>query len=354
MSRQLKLPYYAQAALLLIGLYVFISMLVQMQDIILPIIYATITAILLSPGVNFLIRKKINHSLSIVIVLVGALLAMVVIVLLLSSPISNLTDAWPQLVIKFTDFFNQTIFWAADYFGISYQKINTAVLNARSEILNNSSSAIGLTITTMSGFLSTLFLTPVYIFMVLFYKNHLLRFIHKLFVEKHQEKLTKILHETKYIIQGYLVGLFFEFVIVAILNTIGLFILGIDYAIMLGIGLALLNVIPYLGGLIGVGILMIIALVTKSPVHVVYVFVMYNVIQLIDNNYIVPKIIGEKVKLNAFVSLVTVIAGAALWGIPGMFLSIPLTAILKIIFDHTDQLKPWGFLFGNAMEGKEN
>jgi predicted PurR-regulated permease PerM len=325
-------------------------MLVQMQDIILPIIYATITAILLSPGVNFFIRKKVNPSLSIVIVLVGAILVIAMIVLLLSSPINNLTDAWPQLVAKFTAFFNQTIFWAADYFNISYEKINAGVLKAKSEMINNSGSAIGITITTMSGFFSTLFLTPVYIFMVLFYKNHILRFIHKLFAEKHQEKLTKILHETKYIIQGYLVGLFFEFVIVSVLNTIGLFILGIDYAIMLGIALALLNVIPYLGGIIGVGILMIIALVTKTPIYVLYVFVMYNVIQLIDNNYIVPKIIGEKVKLNALVSLVTVIAGAALWGIPGMFLSIPLTAILKIVFDHTEQLKPWGFLFGNAME----
>jgi len=83
-------------------------------------------------------------------------------------------------------------------------------------------------------------------------------------------------------------------------------------------------------------------------VYVLYVVVLYSVIQFVDNNYIVPKIVGSKVKLNAFVSVVAVIAGAALWGIPGMFLSIPIVAVLKLIFDRIDSLKPWGFLLGDT------
>jgi predicted PurR-regulated permease PerM len=92
-----------------------------------------------------------------------------------------------------------------------------------------------------------------------------------------------------------------------------------------------------------------IALVTKSPVYVFYVVALYTVIQFIDNNIIVPRIVGSKVKLNALVSLFVVIAGAALWGIPGMFISIPITAIAKVIFDRIDSLKPWGFLLGDTM-----
>ena len=96
-------------------------------------------------------------------------------------------------------------------------------------------------------------------------------------------------------------------------------------------------------------IIMAIALITKSPVYMLYVGALYLLIQLIDNNYIVPKVIGSKVKLNALVSLLAVILGAALWGIPGMFLSIPLMAILKLIFDRIEPLKPWGFLLGDTM-----
>jgi predicted PurR-regulated permease PerM len=147
-----------------------------------------------------------------------------------------------------------------------------------------------------------------------------------------------------------LVGLVIEFVIVAILNSIVLLLLGIDYAILLGIIGALLNVIPYIGGLVGVAIPMMIALVTKeSSWYALYVLIGYYIIQLIDNNYLVPYIVASKVKINALFSVIVVIAGNALWGVPGMFLSIPLLAIVKLIFDHIEPLKPWGFLLGDTM-----
>jgi predicted PurR-regulated permease PerM len=95
---------------------------------------------------------------------------------------------------------------------------------------------------------------------------------------------------------------------------------------------------------------MIVALVTKSsPMFALYVMAAYYIIQLIDNNYIVPKIVASKVKINALFSIIVVLAGNALWGIPGMFLSIPLLAIVKLLFDHIEPLKPWGFLLGDTM-----
>ena len=135
----------------------------------------------------------------------------------------------------------------------------------------------------------------------------------------------------------------------ATLNTTALLILGIEYALLLGIIGALLNVIPYIGGLVAVAIPMIVALATKSSLVCVYILIIYYIIQLIDNNYIVPKIVASKVKINALFSIIVVIAGNALWGIPGMFLSIPLLAIVKLIFDHIEPLKPWGFLLGDTM-----
>jgi predicted PurR-regulated permease PerM len=95
---------------------------------------------------------------------------------------------------------------------------------------------------------------------------------------------------------------------------------------------------------------MIVALLTKdSSSYILYVGLLYLVVQLIDNNYLVPKIVGSKVKLNALVSIVAVITGGALWGIPGMFLAIPLTAIIKLIFDSMPGMKPWAFLLGDTM-----
>jgi predicted PurR-regulated permease PerM len=95
---------------------------------------------------------------------------------------------------------------------------------------------------------------------------------------------------------------------------------------------------------------MMVALATKeSGWYVVYVLVALYIIQLVDNNFIVPKIVASKVKINALFSIIVVFVGNAIWGIPGMFLSIPMLAVLKLIFDHIEPLKPWGFLLGDTM-----
>jgi predicted PurR-regulated permease PerM len=344
----MKFPFYAKISLLLIGLYVLISMLHTAQGIILPIIYSIIIAISISPMVNYLISKKINRAVAIGSVLSITILILVALIALLSSQASLLSRAMPQLTIKFQTLFSETINWVSCSFNISEQKINDWINNGKDEWINNSGSAISSTLTTVGGFLSVVFLTPVYIFMILMYQTHLVAFIHKLFGADNDTNISDMLIKTKTIVQGYLVGLFLEFSIVATLNAVCLMILGIDYAILFGILGALLNVIPYIGGMIAVLLFMLIAFITKSPVYALYVLGLYSVIQFTDNHYIVPKIIGSKVKLNALICMIAVIMGAALWGIPGMFLSIPLTAILKLIFDNIDSLKPWGFLLGDT------
>lgn len=344
-----NLPVYAKSALLLVGFYVFFSVLSIGQEIILPLIYAGIIAISLSPAVGWFISKKIGRALSILIVLTIATLIIASFVVLLCSQASLLSEAWPTLTTKFQALLNQGIGWASDSFGISSRKINAWIADTKSDIIDNSGSAIGLTLTTVGGVLATALLTPVYVFMILFYQPHLIEFTHRICGDNNDEKVSEILTETKGIIQSYLVGLFAEFAIIATLNSMGLLLLGIEYALLLGILGALLNIVPYLGGLVAMVLFMVVALITKSPIFVLYVAGLYGVIQLIDNNYIVPRIIGSKVKLNALVSLLAVILGAALWGIPGMFLSIPLMAILKLIFDRIEPLKSWGFLLGDTM-----
>jgi len=186
--------------------------------------------------------------------------------------------------------------------------------------------------------------------MLLFYHPLLIDFVHKLFGTGNQSRVSEVVSQTKTVIQRYLIGLIIETAIIAALETVTLLILGIEYAILLGIIGALLNLIPYIGGLVAVAIPMMVALVTKtSGWYAIYVLAIYYFIQLVDNNYIVPKIVASKVKINALFSIIAVIIGNALWGIPGMFLSIPLLAIVKLIFDNIEPLKPWGFLLGDTM-----
>jgi predicted PurR-regulated permease PerM len=344
-----SLPHYAKASLLAVGLYYFVSILSILQGIVLPIIYAGILAILVSPAVKYLVKKRINRATAIAVVLVGALLFGVLVIALISSQASRFSEALPQLADRFDTLLNQVITWFSDVFNVRTRLINEWIATTKADLVNNSSGAIGNTVSTVGSVLATVILTPVYVFMLLYYQPHLVGFVHRIFGAENDSKVSEILTETKSIVQSYLVGLSLQFAIVAVLNSIGLLIIGLEYAILLGTLGALLNIIPYLGGLITMFIFAAIALVTKSPVHMVYVLAMYTLIQFIDNNYVSPKIVGSKVRLNALVSFIAVIAGAALWGIPGMFLSIPLTAVVKLILDRIESVKSWGYLLGDTM-----
>jgi len=349
-DNQLQIPFYAKASLFLIGLIAFVAILYIAQGIILPLVFAIIIAIVLHPVVNFFVRIKINRIVAIIFTLLLMSVVLFGFFALLFSQASQFSDTWPQLVDKFTETLNQAISGLSGYLDINPQKIHDWITKTKDEFLNVSNETIGQTLLSAGGVIMILFLIPVYVFLLLFYHPLIIEFIHRLFRADHQSQVKEIVTQTKKVIQHYLVGLVIEAVMVAIMDASVLLILGVDYAILLGIIGCMLNVIPYIGGIVAVALPMIVALATKSSAwYPMYVLIGYYIVQLIDNNYIVPYIVASKVKINALFSIIVVFIGNALWGIPGMFLSIPLIAIVKLIFDHIDSLKPWGFLMGDTM-----
>lgn len=342
-------PAYLKLSQIVIGLVAFFYALYVGREVILPLLYAIIFAILLNSAVEFLCAKGINRVLAIALTLVLALGLAFGLIYFIVSQILNFADAFPMLRDRFVTLSRDILSWASGSFGIRTTMINTWLDTAKEQTMSNSPQMIGRTIGSITGAFVLIFLMPIYIFMVLFYKPLLLDFISRLFPRERHETIAEVLTETKLLTQSYLLGLMVEMVIIAALNSAALLLLGIQYAVLLGIIGALLNLIPYIGGLIAISLPVLMALATKEPVYALYIIGVYSLIQLIDNNFIVPKIVASKVRINALVSIVVVLAGGALWGVAGMFLSIPLTAIVKVIFDRVEPLKPFGFLLGDTM-----
>lgn len=349
MSKE-SLPFYAKASLILVGIFVFISMMFIAKPIILPVLYACFIAILLEPVVRYLVKKGFNRALAALVVLIIAISILAGIVAFLSSQASKLEAAWPELNLRIQELIRTITDFLSQQFDLSSTEVDAYIEQMQQEIINNGRSKIGVTLTVFGRIFSAVILTPVYTFMLLYYEPHILAFVHKLFNRAYDKKVTDVLANTKSLVQHYLLGLSIEIGILAVLNTLGLLLVGIDYAILLGVTGAFLNLIPYLGGLIAVTTYTFVALLTKSPVHVLYVIGIYSVIQFFDNNFVVPKILGSKVKLNALVSFFAVIAGAALWGIPGMFLAIPILGIVKLILDVSPSLSHWGAFLGEPVK----
>ncbi len=319
------------------------------KEIVVPLLYAGVFAILLNPVVNKLHAWGLNRVLSIFVVVVMAFLLLAILIYFLSMQIAQFTDTLPQFKEKFTLLFREVMGWVSQTFNIKNSEVKESIEQMKDQGLSNGGSVIGRALAALGGVFVIVFLMPVYIFMILFYKPLLLDFIAQLFTHDKHGAVVEVLEETKTVIQGYLVGLSVEASIVAVMNSAVLLLIGVPYAVLLGVLGALLNVIPYIGGLVAMILPVLVALSTMEPVTALFVIGAYVAVQFIDNNVIVPRIVASKVKLNALMSIIVVLLGGALWGIAGMFLAIPLTAIIKVVLDRIEPLKPFGFLLGDTM-----
>lgn len=353
METKVLLPYYLKCSQIILGLLGFFYIMYIGHDIVVPIIFSTIIAILLNPLVNFLSRK-LNRIISIFIAILVAMALVAGLFYFIGSQLAMFSESFPLLKLKFTNYFADAIAWVSDTFNISTPKIKAWIAKTKSQGMEGGSSFIGQTLVSVTGALVVVLLIPVYVFLIILYKSLLLDFIAMCFSSSKHNTVTEVLLETRKLIQSYLIGLLLEAALVATLNSVGLLIIGVDYAILLGIIGAILNLIPYIGGIIAISLPMIMAITTQSPGAALAVLILYLVVQILDNNLFVPKIVASKVKINALVSIIVVLIGGALWGVGGMFLSIPLTAIIKVICDRVDGLKPLGFLLGDTMSTSGN
>lgn len=343
-------PAYARFSIILMGTISLIAILYIGKTIIVPLIFATIIAILLNPVVNFLTKKKINRALAITLSVLAALVVIIGLIYFIASQASLLSDSFPLFKKRFNEITYDVINWISTNLNIRKSNILYWISDSRKKLMSNSTPVIGDAFLTAGEAIGLVVLMPVYVFMILLYKPLLMEFLIRL-GSKRNKLVTDVLDQTKSLIQSYLIGLLIEAAIVATLNSVGLTILGIQYAILFGVISALLNMIPYIGIILATIMPMLMAIATKEPIYALWVLLLYLLVQFIDNNFIVPRIVASKVQVNALISIIVVLIGGALWGIAGMFLALPLTAILKVIFDRVPELKPFGYVIGDDQPG---
>lgn len=339
-------PFYHQFSHALLALAILTVAIYFGQDILVPLVMAGLLAVLLRPVENFFLRLGIPKVVAISLAVFLAVVVLAGLAVLLSMQLADFADDWPKLKRNVNDFYRDARRWIRREYKVSYRQQEQYLQKAQSQTLDTLQGPE--TLGMVTGPLGTLILLPIYIFLLLYYRTMLMHFLVVLFAEEHTAKVHEVMKEIKAVIQSYMVGLVLETACVATLNSVGLLILGVQYAVLLGIMAAFLNLVPYIGGLVATVLTVMVAFINNpDPEILVGVVGVFLVVQFIDNNFLVPVIIGSKVKINALVSIVAVLIGGALAGVSGMFLSIPAVAMLKVVFDRVDTLKPWGILLGD-------
>ncbi len=339
-------PFYIKFSNGLIIIVLLIFLLHVGQHVLMPIAFAGLVSILLVAPCKFLEKHGLSRGLSALISLLLALVFFAFIFYFISSRLYAFKQDGPEVMRRLTLVLQELRSWIQEKFHVSTDKMDNVIDSISSESV--ALSVFSSTFTTISSVFLYTILTILYTFLLLLYRRLVVQFFITSFTE-YSNQVYEVIMKTRYVIKSYLVGLIIEMLIVAAMNVLGFFILGVKYAFLLGVIVALLNLVPYLGIFIACLLSMLITFTTNSSGTVLGVAIVVVIVHLVDSNVLFPKIVGSKVKMNALATIFGVIVGETLWGIPGMFLAIPIIAILKVVFEATEGVKPWSILLGDDL-----
>lgn len=152
------------------------------------------------------------------------------------------------------------------------------------------------------------------------------------FMPKYSEGILDSLSEANRIFSGYISGQITDAAVMAVLISISFLVIGIDYPFIIGIVSGFSNLIPYFGAIAAFLLAVSIALFSGSPVKALYAAIIVILLQQLDSAVIVPKVVGNKVKLHPVFVILSLSVFGSIFGIWGMVFAVPVTAVIKVIF----------------------
>jgi predicted PurR-regulated permease PerM len=343
----LKLPFYARLALILLALVLTCFILRMGENIFIPLVFGLLISILLYPLNKFFENKlHLGRGLSPLLCIILFISAMVSFIYFLAVQIIGFSSDFPKLRVRFMQMTSSLQHWLSYKLHINNSKQTDYINNATNGILGSVGHSLSNFFVSVTGILLLTVFVLIFTFFMLYYRKLLIKFVLFLFKSEHQVKVKEVIMETKSMIYSYVFGLLIEMAVLSVVNSIMFMVIGIQYALLLGVMSAVLNIIPYLGIYTSIVITVIVTLANSTGNMALEAGAGLFIIHLLDSNILFPRIVGGRVKMNPFITIIAVIVGEFLWGIPGMFLFIPITGIIKLICERVEGLETWSLLIG--------
>lgn len=318
------------------------------SDFLIPLFFSVLLAMLMAPVCRFFDRRGFHRifsalfSITILIIAIAGLMAIII------AQIGEFSQDMETIRTKFSELSVQLQQWISAKMGIGTDQ-QQEIIGKQSENLKDSSSFSPLSlISSMATFVGSTAIALVFCFLFLLHKEKYEAFFLKLFKHQDQKEMSGLISEIARVAQQYLTGRALSIVFLFVLYSIALLIIGIKNALLLSAIASILTIIPYIGPILGGLFPLMTALVTEdSSEPAIWVAIAILGIQVIENYFVEPVVIGGEVKLSAFSTIAAIVIGGLIWGVAGMVIFIPLLSIIKIIFDHLESFKPYGYLLGD-------
>ena len=318
------------------------------KNVLLPIVIAALLSFLLYPLHKKLTDWKVPRVLSVIISLLLIAAVITLISMLVSTQIKSLVSDIEGKGSKINEKFLAMQNSVSSHLDLDSTTVNSYIAEGKTKLMLLGEVAATGAVAATTSFLGTFALIIIFIFCFLLYHNSFRDFAFSLLRTETYEKANSLIVRVQKLVQNYLVGLFTVTCIIGTLNSIGLLIIGVDHAIFFAFLAGMLAIIPYIGITIGASIAFIYLLLTRDTALPAFGAAGIMIfVQIMESNLITPKVVGSKVSLNPFIAMAALLVGGELWGIPGMALSIPVTAILKLLLDARPQTKTFGYFLGS-------
>jgi len=353
-AKTLQLPPYLKALAVLALLIILVFLLVVGKPILIPLALGGFFAALFTPLSLLMERYHVPRVLSCTISL---LLMVAITAALLSFIVSNLigfSKDFADVSSRINTLTYAIDSWTASTLGYEGKLADQLDTEALLKLINENNSSLTSFAINAIGSISSLILIPIFMFFFLLYRDHLANVMVKLYPTTEAAEVKQKIGSLRRVVLNYVTGVGKVIVILAVLNISAYSIIGVKHAVFFGLIGAILNIIPYIGPFIGALLPTAYAALTMdNPLSPVFIFACYQVIQVLEGNFLTPKIVGGQVNLNAFVTFLGLILGASIWGVAGMILIIPILAILREIFELSDATKPYALLLGEEKNQKK-
>ena len=348
MNQKTEIPLTVKRSIELLGLFLLGYITYIGSDIIMPLLMAFFLTIMLLPIYRFLRKKKLPESIAILVPIVILLLFAALLIWFFTAQIQFLIGDFPSIKKNVNIHLNSLSNWISGLTNTSTKEQIEIIKEQSNNFLNSTGTILSGIAGSLSGILIFFGLLPIYIYLIFYYKGMLKKFTTMWFDKQDLPQVEDSIKSIEKIIKSYLLGLLIQIAYITILLGGILWIVGIKHALLIGVLFALLNLVPYVGALIGniLGVLITLSS-TQETWPILTVLVVIAVVQFLDNNILMPKIVGDKVKINSLAAIAGIVLAGTFAGISGMFLALPIIAVLKIVFDQTENFKKWGVLLGS-------
>jgi len=340
----MKIQRYAFTMLFLVLL---VYILVQAQQILAPLAWAAFFAILLMPVVERLEQWRFPRWLASATAILVFTALIAAVVYFLSSEVISLIGGLPDLGAEIQSRISELRSSIQALMGLQLDIQPERVAQSTEQLLDGVLGNLGATLTSTAITITYLTLMPLFIFLFIYYREIYFQFFLDINKQQPRKKTERVIGVIRDVLQNYLVGMGIVTIIMTVLFTVVLMAIGIDYPLFFAAFLAIFNLIPYVGVFMSSLVTVLYAYLTHDTLLIPFITLasLWG-LQIIENNFITPFILGSKVQANPLAVIIALLAGGMIWGVSGMILFVPLIGALRAVFNEFEETKPYAMVLG--------